>query len=90
MTNKAAASLLERSDDWDVIHKFGVRLLLDACVFHFPVVSSQVKVVMTTSGKHAYYAPGELGVQVAFGNLRDCVESAVAGQVRRQEAAWTE
>jgi predicted aconitase len=38
-------------------------------------------VVMTDSAKWAYYAPGNLGVDVAFGTLADCVESAVLGDV---------
>ncbi len=90
MTNQAAYALLERSDDLELIRSFGVRILLDACVFHFPIVPPMVRVVMTTSGKHAYYAPGELGVQVAFGSLHDCVRSAVAGRVLRGVGLWTE
>jgi predicted aconitase len=43
---------------------------------------------VSDSGKCAYYAPGELGVQVAFRTLRDCVRSAVEGIVRREETLW--
>ena len=39
--------------------------------------------VMTNSGKCAYYAPGNLGVGVAFGSLAECVASARAGRVVR-------
>ena len=42
--------------------------------------------VMTNSGKWAHYAPGNLGVQVAFGALEDCVASAAAGRVIRVSA----
>ena len=42
---------------------------------------------MTNSAKWAYYAPGMLPVEVAFGSLTDCVESAVAGTVTRV-APW--
>ena len=34
---------------------------------------------MTDSAKWAYYAPGNLGLDVAFGSVEDCVESAVRG-----------
>jgi predicted aconitase len=37
--------------------------------------------VMTNSGKWAYYAPGNLGVDVVLASLSDCVESAVSGRV---------
>jgi len=43
---------------------------------------------MTNSGKCAYYAPGELGVQVAFGSMRDCVRSAIEGAVCWGRTVW--
>ena len=43
---------------------------------------------MTDSAKWSYYAPGNLGVEVVFGSLEDCVESAVAGRVLRDEGLW--
>jgi predicted aconitase len=36
---------------------------------------------MTNSAKWAYYAPGNLGVRVAFGTLAECVTSAVRGEI---------
>jgi len=77
-------ALLQRSDFLDVLADFGIEITLDTCVFHTPMVSSETKVIMTNSGKCAYYAPGQLGVQVAFGDMAQCVESAVAGCVRRK------
>jgi predicted aconitase len=38
---------------------------------------------MTNAAKWAYYAPGMLGIEVVFGSLSECVESAVQGQVFR-------
>ena len=43
---------------------------------------------MTNSGKVAYYAPGNLGVDVVFGSLADCVASAEAGRIVRDESLW--
>jgi predicted aconitase len=42
-------------------------------------------VVMTNSGKWAHYAPGNIGVEVAFGSLADCVASAAAGRIVRND-----
>ena len=81
-------ALLQRGDFLDVLTGFGVEITLDTCVFHTPMVSGDTKVVMTNSGKCSYYAPGELGVQVAFGSMAQCVESAVTGKVCREEAIW--
>ena len=42
-----------------------------------------VGAIMTNSGKCAYYAPGNLGVEIAYGSLAECVASARAGKVVR-------
>jgi predicted aconitase len=79
-------ALLQRSDFLDVLNDFGVEVTLDTCIFHTPMVSPDTKVIMTNSGKCAYYAPGQLGVQVAFGSMAECVDSAVRGCICREEA----
>jgi predicted aconitase len=78
-------ALLQRSDFLGVLIDFGVEITLDTCIFHTPMVSADTKVIMTNSGKCAYYAPGQLGVQVAFGSMAECVDSAVEGCVCRKE-----
>jgi predicted aconitase len=87
-TEQGAYSLAQRSGLVDIVTGFGAQIVHDTCVFHSPVLPPSVRVVMTNSGKNAYYAPGELGVQVAFGSLVDCVRSAIAGQVIQEEATW--
>ncbi len=79
-------ALLQRSEFLDVLTDFGAEITLDTCIFHTPMVPPDTKVIMTNSGKCAYYAPGELGVQVAFGSMAECVESAVKGHVCQKEA----
>jgi len=78
-------ALLQRSEFLDLLDDFGIEITLDTCVFHTPMVSSETKVIMTNSGKCAYYAPGQLGVKVAFGCMAECVDSAVEGCVCRKE-----
>ena len=89
ISNQAAYSLLQRSDLTNALISFGVQITLDTCPFHTPMVAPTVKVMMTNSGKCAYYAPGGLGVQVAFGSTADCVRSAVNGYICREEELWT-
>ena len=48
----------------------------------------EIKILMTNSAKYAYYSPGRLQTQVVFGSLADCVNSAVAGRVIRDEHLW--
>jgi len=83
ITSAQSHALVLRSDLVAPLADFGVRITLDTCMFHTPMVAPGTRVLMTNSGKCAYYAPGELGVQVAFGSLADCVRSAVEGRVCR-------
>jgi predicted aconitase len=48
----------------------------------------EIRVIMTNSAKYAYYTPNLLERRVVFGNLRDCVASATAGRVVRDESLW--
>jgi len=68
----------------------GATIAFDTCPFHSPVVAKGARVLMTNSGKAAYYAPGELGVRVAFGSLADCVRSAASGRVQMEGTPWSE
>jgi hypothetical protein len=43
---------------------------------------------MTNSGKFAHYGPANLGYEVVYGSLADCVASAVAGRLVRDEGVW--
>ena len=88
ISSQTSYSLLQRSEFIDTLTDFGVEITLDTCMFHTPMVSKDTKVIMTNSGKCAYYAPGELSVQVAFGSMAECVESAVNGLVCQKGALW--
>ncbi len=71
---------------WDaVLTSAGVQVALDTCTYFTPLTTGIHGLVMTSSAKWAYYAPGILGVPVAFGNQSECVESAIRGFVHRQE-----
>jgi len=67
---------------WDEqLREAGVQIVLDTCTYYTPRPTGVEGVVMTNSAKWAYYAPGILGVGVAFGSLDACVRSAVVGEV---------
>jgi predicted aconitase len=70
------------------IEAAGVRLVVDTCTYITSILEHPSGVVMTSSAKWAWYAPGNLGVRVVFGSLRECVESAVEGRVVRVGALW--
>jgi predicted aconitase len=82
-TDRALLRALEAEGVMEELRGFGVIVVVDTCTYLTPILERMDGVVMTNSGKWAYYAPGNLGVQVAFGELDDCVASAVAGRVVR-------
>jgi len=90
ISGQTSYALIQRSRFLKLLVDFGVEITLDTCLFHTPMVSTETKVIMTNSGKCAYYAPGELDVQVAFGSIGECVRSAVEGCVLRKETLWKE
>ena len=61
------------------LESFGVTLVTDTCTYITPISGDVEGAVMTNSGKWAYYAPGNLGVDVVFAGLAECVDSAENG-----------
>jgi predicted aconitase len=72
----------------DALAAAGVELLVDTCSYIAPVLRRTDGAVMTDSAKWAYYAPGNIGVGVVIGSTDECVASAVAGRIVRDDAAW--
>ncbi|HZZ60947.1 MAG TPA: aconitase X catalytic domain-containing protein [Roseiarcus sp.] len=73
-----------RARGWDkTLAAAGVTLVVDTCIYVTTLTPRGAGVMMTNSGKCAYYAPGNLGVDVAYGSLAECVASARAGKVVR-------
>jgi predicted aconitase len=71
-----------------ILEKSGVQIPVDICTYYSPKIQSLKGRVMTNAAKWAYYAPGMLSVAVVFGSLRECVESAVRGEVWRDPGLW--
>ena len=66
----------------------GVDIITDTCTYFSPAVRGCTGRAMTNAAKWAYYAPGMLGVEVCFGSLKECAESAVRGEVWRDQDIW--
>jgi predicted aconitase len=74
----------------EALEAAGVHFVTDTCTYITPILAPDVKVVLTNSAKWAYYAPSNLGLQVAFDSLAACVESAVAGRRVGSGGVWTQ
>lgn len=73
----------------DALQATGVTIVTDTCTYITPILERHDGIVLTDSAKWAYYAPANLGVEVAFGSIEDCVESAVTGSLVRDDSVWT-
>lgn len=87
-TGRAVRTLAARAGYLDAVEAFGGELTVDTCILTTPMLPDGIRRLMTNSAKYAWYAPGLLDRAVAFGSLADCVESAVAGRVTRDDGAW--
>jgi len=87
-TSRIMRDLAAQSGILENIEAFGARITVDTCVLATPMLPKSIKVLMTNSGKYAHYAPGLLSTQMVFGSMADCVESAVAGRVVRDDSLW--
>ncbi len=82
-TGRATLEALELEGVLHTLAEHNVIAVTDTCTYLTPILERLDGAVMTNSGKWAHYAPGNLGVQAAFGELEDCVASAAAGRVVR-------
>jgi len=87
-TSRHVLGKVEREGRLAGLTQSGVVPIVDTCVVATPIMPAAGGVLMTNSGKFAFYAPGNTGYAVQFGSLADCVESAVAGRLVRDEAGW--
>lgn len=75
---------LESAGVAEELREAGVTMVVDTCTYVTPILSAvRGSAVMTDSAKWAWYAPGNLGVDVLYGSLADCVRSAIAGRIVR-------
>ena len=74
-TGRGVLALAERTGAADVIREHGFWFVVDTCTYVTPILAPTARRVMTNSGKWAHYAPANLGVEVAYAPLADCVRA---------------
>jgi predicted aconitase len=81
-TSRDALTRAGKMGSIGLIEGFGATIVTDTCTYITPIMDDVRGVVMTNSAKWAFYAPGNLGVDVVFAGLEACVDSAVSGEVK--------
>ena len=87
-SSRAMTQLAEKAGFLAPLESFGAQITVDTCILTSPMLPADIENLMTNSAKFAYYAPGLLGRKIAFGSLEDCVNSAVVGEIVRDESRW--
>jgi predicted aconitase len=87
-SSRAMTQLAQKAGFLEPLEAFGAQITVDTCILTSPMLPTEIQNLMTNSAKFAYYAPGLLGRKIAFGSLEDCVNSAVAGEIIRDESRW--
>jgi predicted aconitase len=87
-TSRAMRALAGEAGLLQPLEAFGGKVTVDTCILTTPMLFPETRRLMTNSAKYAYYSPGLLDVEVAFGNMADCVRSAVEGKVRVDDSLW--
>jgi len=87
-SSRAMTQLARQAGLLETLEAFGAQITVDTCILTSPMLPAEIQNLMTNSAKFAYYTPGLLGKKIAFGSLEDCVNSAVAGEVVRDESLW--
>ena len=87
-SSRAMTQLAHKAGHLEALESFGAQITVDTCILTSPMLPAEIQNLMTNSAKFAYYAPGLLSRQIAFGSLEDCVNSAVAGEIIRDESRW--
>jgi len=87
-THRLALAALQQRGWLARLRARGVQVIVDTCVVVTPIVRARGGVLMTNSGKFAHYSPGNIGLQVVYGSLEECVRSAAAGEVWRDCGLW--
>lgn len=87
-TSRTVFSWLEGTSLIDLLEASGIRVSTDSCIIHLPLKEWGFKVMMTNSAKFAHYAPSTLGLEVVLGSTEECIKSALAGKVVREEMLW--
>lgn len=87
-TSRAVLEEVRHQGWYDTCERAGITFVVDTCTYVTSILRPGAKVVMTNSAKWAYYAPGNIGVQVVFGSLEDCIRSASEGRIVRDESLW--
>ena len=70
------------------LEQAGFQIYTDGCLLLYPRFIMPSGTMMTNSAKAANYIYSQSGFLAAYGSIRECVESAIAGKIVQELPAW--
>ena len=88
-TSRTVYGWIENSGVLGELIRSGVMVFSDGCPLEYPQESWRFHTAMSNSAKFANYCYPQRGLDVTYGSLEACVESAVNGIVCRKDKLWS-
>ncbi|MDR1573802.1 MAG: aconitase X catalytic domain-containing protein [Clostridiales Family XIII bacterium] len=77
-TSEAFCNLAKEMGLADIIEQAGGRILEGNCLVISPMGKTKYRVIMTDSGKFAYYLPSEHELSIKYAETEDCIRAIVS------------
>ena len=87
-TSRKILRRVENTGILDKLTNAGIEVYTDGCLLLYPQSLKPSGTMMTNSAKAANYIFSQAGYKVAYGSIRECVKSAVAGKIVRRRPLW--
>jgi len=87
-TSRAIYGWIQNSGLLKDLTNSGIMVFTDGCPLQYPHENWHFTVMMTNSAKLSNYCNSQTGLDVAYGSLQDCVDTAVQGRICRRSSLW--
>ena len=88
IVGRATVDRLKDSGLYERLTALGIQIYSDGCILEYRSQKLGTKTIMSNSGKFDTYCFSMRGIQPVFGNMWECVETAVAGKIVKGARPW--
>lgn len=88
ITSRTVYGWIENCGILKELHDAGIMVFTDSCPLQYPKKNWEFSVAMSDSAKFGNYCFSQTGLEVAYGSMEDCVDSAVQGKISRRKSPW--
>ena len=87
-TSRKTYKEIEKIGILDKLNSAGIQVFTDGCPLQYPKENWNFSCAMSDSGKFTNYCFSQTGLEVIPASTESCVESAIAGKIRKIES-WS-